>query len=109
VHEGRRWLPPPGSGRRPSDAGTAASPGKRPDSSLKALVRDGLKGTRLGVVRQLFTPLNTAPEVMRRMEQALADLQREGAQIVETFRVAEIDDIAPPTLFCLRFKFDISD
>ncbi len=72
-------------------------------------VKDGLKGARLGVVRQLFTPQNTDPEVMRRMEQALVDLQREGAQIVDPVRVAEIDDIAPPTLFCLRFKFDIND
>ena len=97
------------AGYDPADPVTAASQGKRPDSYLKSLVRDGLKGARLGVVRQLFTPQNTDPEVMRRMEQALADLQREGAQIVDTFRVAEIDDIAPPTLFCLRFKFDIND
>jgi Asp-tRNA(Asn)/Glu-tRNA(Gln) amidotransferase A subunit family amidase len=97
------------AGYDPADPVTAAGQGKRPDSYLKSLVRDGLKGMRLGVVRQLFTPQNTDPEVMRRMEQALADLQREGAQIVDTFRVAEIDDIAPPTLFCLRFKFDIND
>jgi amidase len=76
---------------------------------LEFLVKDGLKGARLGVVRQLFTPQNTNPEVMKRMEQALADLQRQGAQIVDPIRVAEIDDIAPPTLFCIRFKFDIND
>jgi Asp-tRNA(Asn)/Glu-tRNA(Gln) amidotransferase A subunit family amidase len=76
------------AGYDPADPVTAASQGKRPDSYQKSLVRDGLKGARLGVVRQLFTPQNTDPEVMRRMEQALADLQREGAQIVDTFRVA---------------------
>ena len=92
-----------------ADPVTAASQGKRPDSYMKSLVKDGLRGTRLGVVRQLFTPQNTDPDVMRRMEQALGDLQREGAQIVDPIRVAEIDDIAPPTLFCLRFKFDIND
>ena len=97
------------AGYDPADPVTAASQGKRPDSYMKFLVKDGLGGVRLGVVRQLFTPQNTDPEVMKRMEQALVDLQRHGAQIVDTFRVAEIDDIPPATLFCRRFKFDINE
>src|SRR6184192_153828 len=43
------------------------------------------------------------------MEQALADLRQLGAEIVDPIHVAEIDDIPPPTLFCIRFKFDIND
>ena len=97
------------AGYDPADPVTAASQGKRPDSYMKSLVKDGLQGVRLGVVRQLFTPQATDPEVMKRMEQALVDLQRQGAQIVDAFRVAEIDDIPPATLFCRRFKFDIND
>jgi len=97
------------AGYDPADPVTAASQGKRPDSYMKFLVKDGLRGVRLGAVRQLFTPQNTDPEVMKRMEQALVDLQREGAQVVDTFRVAEIDDIPPATLFCRRFKFDINE
>src|SRR6266571_4393210 len=97
------------AGYDPADPVTAASQGKRPDSYMKSLVKDGLQGVRLGVVRQLFTPQNTDPEVMKRMEQALIDLQRQGAQVVDTFRVAEIDDIPPATLFCRRFKFDINE
>jgi Asp-tRNA(Asn)/Glu-tRNA(Gln) amidotransferase A subunit family amidase len=97
------------AGYDPADPVTAAGQGKRPDSYMKSLVKDGLQGVRLGVVRQLFTPQNTDPEVMKRMEQALIDLQRQGAQVVETFRVAEIDDIPPATLFCRRFKFDINE
>ncbi len=97
------------AGYDPADPVTASSQGKRPDSYMKFLVKDGLRGVRLGAVRQLFTPQNTDPEVMKRMEQALIDLQREGAQIVDTFRVAEIDDIPPATLFCRRFKFDINE
>jgi len=97
------------AGYDPADPVTAASQGKRPDSYMKSLVKDGLQGVRLGVVRQLFTPQATDPEVMKRMEQALVDLQRQGAQIVDAFRVAEIDDIPLATLFCRRFKFDIND
>jgi hypothetical protein len=42
------------AGYDPDDPVTAASQGKRPDSYLKFLDKDGLRGTRIGVVRQLF-------------------------------------------------------
>src|SRR6266478_10120257 len=92
-----------------ADPVTAASQGKRADSYLKFLDKDGVRGTRLGVVRQLFTPQNTDPDVMKRMEQALADLRRLGATIVDPITIAEIDNIPPGMLFCFRFKFDIND
>jgi amidase len=97
------------AGYDPADPVTAASQGKRADSYMKFLDKDGVRGMRLGVVRQLFTPQNTDPDVMKRMEQALADLQRLGAQIVDPVHIAEIDAIPPAMLFCIRFKFDIND
>jgi len=97
------------AGYDPADPVTAASQGKRPDSYLKFLDRDGVHGTRIGVVRQLFTPQNTDPEVMKRMEQALTDLRMLGAQIVDPVSIPEIDSIPPAMLFCFRFKFDIND
>jgi Asp-tRNA(Asn)/Glu-tRNA(Gln) amidotransferase A subunit family amidase len=97
------------AGYDPADPVTAASQGKRPDSYTKFLDKDGVRGTRLGVVRQLFTPQNTDPDVMKRMEQALADLRQLGAQIVDPVQIAEIDTIPPGMLFCFRFKFDIND
>src|SRR5262245_35749146 len=68
-----------------------------------------MRGTRIGDVRQLFLPQNTDPDVMKRMEQALADLRRLGAAIVDPVAIAEIDSIPPPMLFCFRFKFDINE
>ena len=62
------------AGYDPADPVTAASQGKRADSYMKFLDKDGVRGMRLGVVRQLFTPQNTDPDVMKRMEQALAEL-----------------------------------
>src|SRR5499433_3222314 len=97
------------AGYDPADPVTAASQGKRADSYLRFLDKDGARGARLGVVRQLFTHENADPEVTARMEQALADLARLGAVIVEPIRIAEIDTIPPPMLFCFRFKFDIND
>src|SRR5215831_15313430 len=66
------------AGYDPADPVTAASQGKRPDIYLKFLDKDGVRGTRIGVVRQLFAAQNTDPEVMKRIEQALVDLQRLG-------------------------------
>ena len=97
------------AGYDPADPVTAASQGKRADSYLRFLDKDGARGARLGVVRQLFTPENADPDVTARMEQALADLGRLGAVIVDPIRIAEIDTIPPPMLFCFRFKFDIND
>src|SRR5262249_39544391 len=92
-----------------ADAVTAASPGQRADSYQKFLDKGGVRGTRTGVVRQLFLPQTTDPDVMKRMEQALADLRRLGAAIVDPVAIAEIDSIPPPMLFCFRFKSDINE
>jgi amidase len=97
------------AGYDPADPVTAASQGKRADSYVVFLDKDGVRGKRLGVVRQLFTPQNTDPEVMKRMEQALVDLGQLGAQIVDPVTIAEIDTIPPAMLFCFRFKFDINE
>jgi amidase len=97
------------AGYDPADPVTATSQGKRAASYLAFLDKDGVRGMRLGVVRQLFTPQNTDPEVMRRMEQALVDLERLGAQIVDPVSIPEIDSIPPAMLFCFRFKFDINE
>jgi amidase len=97
------------AGYDPADPVTAASRGERADSYLRFLDKDGARGARLGVVRQLFTPENADPDVLARMEQALADLRRLGAVIVDPISIAEIDAIPVPMLFCYRFKFDIND
>jgi Asp-tRNA(Asn)/Glu-tRNA(Gln) amidotransferase A subunit family amidase len=68
------------AGYDPADQVTVASQGKRPVSYTAFLDKDGVRGTRLGVVRQLFTPQNTDPEVMKRMEQALVDLGQLGGR-----------------------------
>ena len=83
------------AGHDPADPVTAASQGQRADSYMTFLDKDGVRGTRLGVVRQLFTPQNAHPDVMKRMEQALADLRRLGATIVDPIQMAEIDSIPP--------------
>jgi len=74
---------------------------------MKFLDKDGLRGTRIGVVRQLFMGPDTDPEISQLLENALADMKREGAEIVEGVNIPEIDLIPPSRFFCNRFKYDI--
>src|SRR5215470_14427492 len=62
------------AGHDPADPVTAASEGNRPDSYLTFLDKDGLRGVRIGVLRQLFMGPDTDPEIRRLLEQALADM-----------------------------------
>jgi amidase len=95
------------AGHDPTDPVTAASEGQRPDSYLRSLDPDGLRGARIGVLRQVFMGPTTDPEILRAMERALADMARQGAAVVEGITVPELDQAPAPRIFCNRFKHDI--
>ena len=77
------------AGYDPEDPISVEGYGHIPDTYTKALVKDGLKGARLGVLRQGFDPgtIGTAdtanPEVLELIEQAIKDLEALGAVIVD--------------------------
>jgi amidase len=96
------------AGYDPADPVTAAALGKRPDSYLNFLDRNGLRGARVGAVRQLFMGPDSDPGVLKLLEQALVDMKQQGAEIVEGINVPEIAEIPPGKLFCTRFKHDIN-
>src|SRR5262249_13161924 len=96
------------AGYDPADPATAAAQGKRPDSYLGFLDRNGLKGARVGAVRQLFMGPDSDPDVVKLLERALADMKEQGAEIVEGINIPEIAEIPPAKLFCNRFKHDIN-
>jgi Asp-tRNA(Asn)/Glu-tRNA(Gln) amidotransferase A subunit family amidase len=95
------------AGYDPADPVTAASQGKRPDSYLAFLDKNGLKGARIGVLRQLFIGPDTDPEILKALERALADMKRQGAEVMDNISVPEIDQFPVGKLFCNRFKYDI--
>jgi amidase len=96
------------AGYDPADPVTAAAQGKRPDSYLAFLDRNGVKGARVGAVRQLFAGPDTDPDIVKLLEGALADMKEEGAEIVEGINIPELAEISPATLSCNRFKHDIN-
>ena len=99
------------AGSDPADPVTSPAQDRRPVSYLASLDKNGLMGARVGVLRQLLTgpypEPDADPEIVKLFEAALA-MKKQGAEIVEGIRVAEIDDIPASALGgCNRFKHDL--
>jgi Asp-tRNA(Asn)/Glu-tRNA(Gln) amidotransferase A subunit family amidase len=97
-------------GEDPDDPVTAAARGRAPVDYRSALVRDGLKGARIGVLRQAYERDTTDPEVVSVFGAALEDMRRAGAVIVDPARVEGIDGLrrAPAAAACGGFKYDMN-
>jgi amidase len=87
------------AGPDPLDPATARSSGKIPPTYTASLKKDALRGARLAVLRQAFTPKVTDPRIIAHFEKTLAELRAAGAEIIDDFRVPEIDSLprAPQT------------
>jgi Asp-tRNA(Asn)/Glu-tRNA(Gln) amidotransferase A subunit family amidase len=112
------------AGEDPDDPATAAARGRPRGEYRAALRRDGLKGARIGVLRQAYvrntagpgapgTPApsdTTDPEVAGVFAQALADLERAGATLVNPATIEGLDAIRrqPGVGPCMGFKYDIN-
>jgi amidase len=81
------------AGYDPADPVTEAVKGKPIPDYGASLVRDGLKGSRIGVLRQAFEAPTVDPEVRAVFEKAVADLRRAGATVLDTVIVPETDSI----------------
>jgi Asp-tRNA(Asn)/Glu-tRNA(Gln) amidotransferase A subunit family amidase len=95
-----------------SDIARAFSPGGHPaaiPNYLDALKKDGLKGRRIGILRQAYERDTTDPEIVKAFMAAVADMQRTGAIVVDTVRV-DLDQIRRPQGIgtCGGFKYDIN-
>ncbi len=99
-------------GEDPADPVTAAARDHmpKPGAYLAALDRDGLKGARIGVLRQAYERESTDPEIVRVFMKAVDDMRRAGAIIVDPAKVDLSDarrgggDAGP----CMGFKYDIN-
>ena len=78
-------------GPDPDDPATAAGQGRPTVDYARALVRDGLKGARVGVLHQAWDTPTTDPEVVAVFQAALEDLRRQGATIVDPVAVDSLD------------------
>ncbi len=90
------------AGYDPNDPVTEPVRDQRPGSYLSSLTRDGLRGARLGVVRQLSNSETADPSILALFEKALSDLARRGATLVDPVRIAGLD--SEESLWCNPFK-----
>ena len=97
-------------GEDPDDPVTAAARGRSSENYATALVADGLRGARIGVLRQAYERETTDAEVVQVFTKAVDDLRRGGATIVDPARVEGLDDIrrAQGLGPCMGFKYDLN-
>jgi len=97
-------------GPDPGDSVTAAAAEHLPHNYSASLVRDGLKGARLGVLRFAYERDTTDPEIVEVFMRAVEDLKNAGATIIDPGVVDGIADIRrqPGAGPCMGFKYDIN-
>jgi amidase len=97
------------AGEDPDDPATAAARGKPIPNYAQSLQRDGLKGARLGILRQAYERATTDPEIVDVFMAAIEDLKRAGATIVDPARV-DLAAVSRPqgSGQCGGFKYDIN-
>ncbi|MGE3275847.1 MAG: amidase family protein [Vicinamibacterales bacterium] len=97
-------------GEDPNDDVTSAAPAHLPQDYAAALDRDGLRGARIGVLRQAWNHDTADPEVEAVFMQAVEDLKRAGATIVDPADVEGLAKLERPRGLgpCMGFKYDIN-
>ncbi len=98
------------TGEDPRDPATATSRSRTLPDLRGALGRDGLKGVRIGVLREAYERDSSDPEIIALFRAALDDLRRQGAIIVDP---AQIEGYMPlqrpaPDAICMGFKHDLN-
>jgi Asp-tRNA(Asn)/Glu-tRNA(Gln) amidotransferase A subunit family amidase len=96
------------AGADPMDAATARSAGHIAKRYAGVLRKDGLRGARLGVLRQVFNDKVADPRVIANFEKTIAELRNAGAQIIDPLIVPELDTIPRPPQTQARFKDDLT-
>jgi Asp-tRNA(Asn)/Glu-tRNA(Gln) amidotransferase A subunit family amidase len=95
-------------GEDPADAITKESAGRIPKSYREALVADGLKGARIGVLRALWGTAPEDEEVAGILRKALDGFKAQGAEVMDV-TVPGLDDLLrDSSVIGDEFKFDLA-
>jgi len=95
-------------GEDPEDSVTARVRGRAIPDYRKSLVRDGLKGARVGILRQAYERATTDEEIVRVFTKALDDMKAAGAEVVDGITVERVARVQGAGT-CRGFKYDIND
>jgi len=94
-------------GADPADPVSVRAAAHIPATYTAALKRDALRGARLGVLRQVFPPARTDPRILANFERTIAELRAAGAEVIEDFRVPELDTLPRAPQTSARRKADM--
>ena len=98
------------AGYDPADPVTRAAEGNVPEGYGAFLDENGLEGTKIGAVRQMFPDDDTDPEVLALMNQALEDMRKAGATIIDPVRIPDLEEIRESFKRRVgRLKFDYNN
>ncbi len=81
------------AGYDPDDPATSVMQGKTIPNYAASLDPNGLKGARIGILRQAYDRPSLDTEVVRVFAKAVADLRRAGATVIDSVMVPELDSI----------------
>ncbi len=96
------------AGSDPADPVTAGADAKRERDYTSFLVPGGLKGKRIGVLRQAYERATTDTEVVAVFTRALDAMKRQGAIIVDSAGIDSLSAVLRTTGGgCNRFKSDL--
>ena len=84
---------------------TKHSSGKIPDNYTQFLQKDGLKGARIGVLREL-SEADPDPEIKELFEKAITDMKSLGAVIMDSVEIPDFSNLRK-NQWCNEFKTDI--
>ena len=91
-----------------NDQITVYSKGKTNDNYQQFLVKNGLEGANIGVLRQIIMDEDTHTEVLDLFNQALVDLRSLGAEVVDPILVSGFEELSKDQ-WCSTFKNDVED
>jgi Asp-tRNA(Asn)/Glu-tRNA(Gln) amidotransferase A subunit family amidase len=97
------------SGYDPADPYTEDGRDRKEADYTAFLDAAGLEGARVGVLRALVDPEATDTAIARIFEEALADLRRLGAVVLDPFEFDVAAQLDRPGLFCQRFRYDMHE
>jgi len=85
------------AGYDPNDPVTAYAAGQVPPTYTAFLYKDGLRGARLGVIREPFDPKtdtssNDYKKVWAAMDKGIAEMKRLGAEVVDPITIPQLKD-----------------
>jgi len=96
------------SGYDPADPYTEDGRDRKEADYTVFLDVEGLQGARIGVLRSLVDQEDADTAILRLFDEALVDLTRLGAEIVDPFDFDVEEQLDRDGLFCSRFRYDMA-